>query len=116
LELVLGRLRERPLPEAPARFAVATLARLRREGRVVPPGIGKAFGELLYRLGAAIYGSLPLRLAPVACALVFLAVGWHFKQRHESQQLTYAALEMVAQGEESPFQDEEPSIWLDGSF
>lgn len=119
LDSVLARLRERPLPDAPARFAAATLARLRREGRVVPPGLGEAFGEFLHRLGGvlgeAVNGPAPRRWMPVCGALLFLAVGWHLKQRHESQQLTYAALEMVAQGEESPFQEEEPA-WIDVSY
>lgn len=114
---VLARLRGRPLPDAPPRFAAATLARLRREGRVVAPGLGQAFGEFLHRLAGA-GGPLLLasrRWAPVACVALFLAVGWHLRQRHESQQLTYAALELVAQGEDSPFQEEEPA-WIDVSY
>jgi hypothetical protein len=96
-------LRARPLPEPGAWFTARTLARLRNERQ---EGWFARFVNGLFRRRRTA--------AALLLALTLAGAGWTTVQRHTDQKLTFAALELAAQGE-APFTDEE-TTWPETSF
>ena len=96
-------LRSRPLPEPDAWFAARTVARLRNERQ--EGWLSRFVNGLFQRRKTA---------AALLLAVTLCGAGWMALERHSDRALTFAALELAAQGE-APFTDEE-TTWPETSF